>query len=249
MGICIRGSTGRLGSEVALELGRRQLPWKALPGEQHPLPDAQGHEVWLDVSLPHGTEQLALHLLSAPQRPKALLVGTTGHRPECLCLLETLSQQVPLFLVSNFSAGVYLFTQLLQALTPAQHSVAELAQLLGFSSWLHESHHDLKKDAPSGTAKTLAEAARIPPEKISSARVGQVFGEHEILLSAPSETLRIRHEAQSRALFAKGAVDMAEALFHSQDLQKGLYTAADAWQKVLNSRIFRKATAHESPRS
>lgn len=139
-------------------------------------------------------------------------MGTTGFDAEGLKALDTLDDCLPWCLVSNFSAGVHLFEELLGAKTRDGRSVADLARNLGFDLALWESHHTRKLDAPSGTAKTLALAGGIPEERISATRVGHVVGEHIVFASAEGEELRVQHIAHTRALFARGAVLMAERM-------------------------------------
>jgi 4-hydroxy-tetrahydrodipicolinate reductase len=117
---------------------------------------------------------------------------------------------------------VFLLEEMLQARTSTGLSVAELARSLGFDLALWEAHHTRKLDAPSGTAKTLAEAAKIPENRISATRVGNVVGEHVVFLAAESEELRIQHLAHTRKLFALGACDMIERISHLT-LSPGLY--------------------------
>ncbi|MEN9530485.1 MAG: hypothetical protein RI932_2358, partial [Pseudomonadota bacterium] len=106
---------------------------------------------------------------------------------------------------------------------------------LGFDLALWESHHTLKKDAPSGTAKTLAHAASVPHDRISSTRVGAVVGEHTLFLSQGAEELRISHMAHSRRLFADGAVDLCDRLFENS-LDNKLYTMSQALNQMMRTR-------------
>jgi 4-hydroxy-tetrahydrodipicolinate reductase len=94
------------------------------------------------------------------------------------------------------------------------------AELLGGSGWsvdIVESHHDRKKDAPSGTALALARALEaggmpVPSERIHAIRAGDTIGEHEIRLAGPSERIHLMHQAVSRDLFAAGALRAAKWL-------------------------------------
>src|SRR6266705_1530217 len=141
----------------------------------------------------------------ALQHRKALVIGTTGHSPEQRRLIEKSAESLPIVFASNFSVGV----NALFALT------RRAAEILGseFAPQIVETHHKMKKDAPSGTAKTLAEILKealkteIPIESI---REGEVVGEHTVSFVGPGERLELTHRAGSREIFARGALRAAE---------------------------------------
>ena len=100
------------------------------------------------------------------------------------------------------------------------------AELLGsdFNPEIVETHHKMKKDAPSGTAKTLAEilkAMRNSEIRIQSIREGDVVGEHTIIFSGPAERLELSHRAANRGIFARGALRAAKWIV---DKPPGLYS-------------------------
>jgi 4-hydroxy-tetrahydrodipicolinate reductase len=107
----------------------------------------------------------------------------------------------------NFSTGVVLFEAL----------VARAAKLFAaqdeFGAWLHEAHHAMKKDAPSGTAlslKRVMEEAGFPrPIDVSSTRVGYVPGIHTVGFDGPAESITLTHTARDRSAFARGALGAA----------------------------------------
>ena len=103
------------------------------------------------------------------------------------------------------------------------------AELLGsdFNPEIVETHHKMKKDAPSGTAKTLAEilkAVRKSEIPIQSIREGDVVGEHTVIFSGPGERLELTHRAASREIFALGALRAAKWIMHKPP---GLYSMQD----------------------
>jgi len=142
---------------------------------------------------------------AALQHRKALVIGTTGHLAEQRELIEKAAKSLPIVFASNFSVGV----NALFALT------RRAAEILGseFAPQIVETHHKMKKDAPSGTAKTLAEILKealktdIPIESI---REGDVVGEHTITFTGPGERLELTHRAGSREIFGLGALRAAE---------------------------------------
>ena len=106
-----------------------------------------------------------------------------------------------------------------------------------------EAHHDRKLDAPSGTALAIADAIcqvrpaatvvtgrsgygkRTPDEiGIHAVRMGNIVGEHEVIIGTQNQTITLRHDAHDRALFAEGALAAAEFL---QGKPAGLYSMAD----------------------
>src|SRR5262245_47857358 len=143
---------------------------------------------------------------AALQHGKSLVIGTTGHSQQQRKTMEEAAHLVPIVLASNFSVGVNVLFWLAQ----------KAAQLLGpdFNPEIVETHHKMKKDAPSGTAKTLAEILKsvrnseseIP---IQSIREGDVVGEHSVTFSGPGERLELTHRAASREIFGRGALRAA----------------------------------------
>lgn len=226
MSVILLGATGKLGSLITEVLQEQKISYISLSRDvlnntKHFLSFMEAikeSSVILDVSLTEGTIALGENLLSIYESNKIILkniyglvIGTTGHNVKSKNIMESLAKIFPICLVSNFSKGVFLFEEILKATTSNGMKVYELARSLGFDLGLHEVHHTLKKDAPSGTALTLAEAANIlDPYKMSSLRVGNVVGEHTILASSAFEQLSITHSAYHRKLFALGAVDLCK---------------------------------------
>ncbi|MBM3383342.1 MAG: hypothetical protein FJY29_13030 [Betaproteobacteria bacterium] len=243
--ILLAGASGRLGQEITsaalaknaalTPLSRAEL--KNVLSLLEDLKQKSNEKIIIvDVSLPEGTETIADSLLRAKDlnHLAAVVIGTTGHSRELTQKLTNVSQATSVVVSSNFSRGVYLTEEMLRAKTSCGKSVAELARELGFDLALWESHHVLKKDAPSGTAKTLAQAAGIPNDRIASTRVGAVVGEHTLFLSQGAEELRLTHMAHSRRLFADGAVDLCERVFNHA-LQKKLYTMSEALNQLMQA--------------
>lgn len=139
-----------------------------------------------------------------------IVVGTTGWYDELTAIrAEVTTASGALLAAPNFSMGVAVFDRV----------VAEAARLFsampGFDAHMIETHHHQKKDAPSGTAGSLArtaEAASGRAVPITSVRVGSVPGTHEIIFDAPFEQVRLVHEARDRRVFAEGALVAAKWL-------------------------------------
>lgn len=167
-----------------------------------------------------------------------IVICTTGHSTEQLAQIQAAAQQIPVFRSGNMSIGINLMLEL----------VERCARVLGtdFDVEVIEQHHNQKLDAPSGTAIMLADAASngLPydvdyvydrhehREKraaheigISSVRGGTVVGEHSVLFCGRDEVITLHHSAQSREVFAAGAV--SAAVFLAGCMGAGLYTMRD----------------------
>ena len=136
-------------------------------------------------------------------------------------MIEKAAESLPIVFASNFSIGV----NVLFALT------RRAGEILGpeFTPEISETHHQMKKDAPSGTAKTLAEIlqkARKTEDqiRIESIREGEVVGDHTVIFSGPGERLELTHRASSREIFARGALRAAEWIVGKP---AGLYSMQD----------------------
>ncbi|AQQ53093.1 4-hydroxy-tetrahydrodipicolinate reductase [Planococcus lenghuensis] len=179
------------------------------------LPDA---DALIDFSHPALVKEL---LASDPSLP--LIIATTGEKEELVRLLQDKAETQPVFFSANMSYGVHILQELIRYATP----------LLGnFDIELTERHHNKKIDAPSGTLVKLydaiketrqdvepvydrhaQEAKRTDKEiGIHSIRGGTIVGEHEVLYAGHDEVIAIQHKAQSKDIFANGAIDVAEKL-------------------------------------
>jgi 4-hydroxy-tetrahydrodipicolinate reductase len=152
---------------------------------------------------------------------KPLVIGTTGQSKEQRRIIEETAQSVPIVLASNFSIGVNVLFWLTR----------KAAEQLGsdFDAEIVETHHKMKKDAPSGTAKTLAEVLKAAKKTqadipIQSIREGDIVGEHTVIFNGPAERLGLSHRAASREIFARGALRAAKWIIGRPP---GLYSMQD----------------------
>ncbi len=152
---------------------------------------------------------------------KPLVIGTTGQSKEQRRIIEETAQSLPIVFASNFSIGVNVLFWLTR----------NAAEQLGsdFDAEIVETHHKMKKDAPSGTAKTLAEVLKAGRKMqgeipIQSIREGDVVGEHTVIFSGPSERLELTHRAANREIFARGALLAAKWIINQPP---GLYSMQD----------------------
>lgn len=170
--------------------------WKSLDMKLH------APVVWIDFSHASCFEAVIKNVctLNCP-----LIMGTTGLTEENLQQLIALSRQIPVFYDTNFSVGIHIVRKLLK----------QLPQICSdFDISILESHHASKKDAPSGTAKTLANdikeccgATKDVP--ILSHRGGGIRGQHSVIFAGPNEVITLQHEALDRSVFAEGALKAA----------------------------------------
>ena len=151
----------------------------------------------------------------------ALLVGTTGLSEKSVLAIQNASQKISTIKISNSSLGIAILTRLASIATTILGSQASIT--------IHETHHTRKKDSPSGTAITLADALResgatISNTNIHSIREGAVVGDHRVTFEMENEILSLEHRALSRDLFAVGALRIADWLRHQPT---GMHTAEE----------------------
>ena len=244
MDILICGIGGRMGREVAaLTLAgcRESKPvagFDILPVDTRDFPSytdwnavREIPDCIIDFSHHSGTEAM---LAFAVSKKIPVVLSTTGHTEEELAAIRHAAEQIPVFFSANMSVGVALLAELAKKTAKAMPD-AEIEII--------EKHHNRKLDAPSGTALLLAEAIRKvrtnaklifgrygqgkrDPNEIGihAIRMGNIVGDHEIIVGTDTQTITLRHEAHSRALFAEGAICAAEFLIQQP---AGLYNMQD----------------------
>ncbi|GGD58877.1 4-hydroxy-tetrahydrodipicolinate reductase [Erythrobacter arachoides] len=233
----IIGSDGRMGQAIAALLDEGEHTCAGGVGRTHDPADLAGHaDVLVDFSAP---DALADNLAAARGAGIPILIGTTGLSPDHHAAIDEAARTIPVLQTGNTSLGVTLLA----------HLVREAAARLG-PDWdieVLEMHHRMKVDAPSGTALLLGEAAaagrnialadatesgrdghtgRRAPGAIGFAalRGGTVPGEHSVIFAGEDERLTFSHSAQSRAIFARGAIRAAAWLIGKAP---GRYTMTD----------------------
>ncbi len=236
--VIITGSKGRMGQ--ALIAGAAQVPALKIVGEIDAGDDlaaviAEG-DVVIDFSFHNVT--LAVAQMCAQHR-KALVIGTTGHTDLEKSEIAKAVAEVPTVWASNYSTGVNTLFWLTR----------KAAEILGpgFDLEVMEMHHRLKRDAPSGTATTLAEIlAEVRQQQLSqvirhgrsgivgvrtdseigmhSLRGGDVVGDHTVIFAAQGERVELTHKASSRETFAHGALRAAQWVVTQKP---GLYDMQD----------------------
>lgn len=150
-----------------------------------------------------------------------VVVGTTGWYEHYDAVKRDVnSANGAMLTAANFSLGVNVFERIVE------RAAELLAHAPGFDAHIIETHHAAKKDAPSGTAATLAKtaaAAWVREIPITSIRTGSVPGTHEFIFDAPFEQIRLVHTARDRRVFAEGALVAAAWLLG----RHGVYSMRD----------------------
>jgi 4-hydroxy-tetrahydrodipicolinate reductase len=205
--IIIAGAKGKMGQ--ALLRAAEKIPDLAVAAQMD-----RGQELGKVIADADVVIDFAAHEATVPfarlcaQHKKAMVIGTTGHTEAERKELMAITAQVPMVWSSNFSTGVNALFWL----------TGKAAEILGpdYDLEIVETHHRHKKDAPSGTAKTLAQilaqARQRPTSEIAvrSLREGDVVGDHTVIFSTTGERLELTHKAASRETFAIGALRAAQ---------------------------------------
>lgn len=174
----------------------------------------------IEFTNPQATMQ---NLDAALRHKKAMVIGTTGLSQEQIEKIKEASKSIPILFSPNMSLGVNLLFKLVEIVSaklPSSYRVN-----------ITEAHHIHKKDAPSGTAKNIAQiikkASGIEVKDIKSIREGEIIGDHTVVFESPFEKIEISHSAKTRDIFALGALEAAkfivkqkQGLFDIQDLLK-----------------------------
>jgi 4-hydroxy-tetrahydrodipicolinate reductase len=238
--IGVAGVRGRMGRAVVAMAEEREGVLVAAQFD-HPGPtdqDLAACQVLIDFTTGAASADLAVRAAGAG-RP-ALVIGSTGFSDQEEAAVRAAAQAIAIVKSGNFSIGVTVLKDL----------VEQAARKLGREGWdieIFEAHHRHKRDAPSGTALLLAEAAALGrgealgdievrtrdaithPRRdgdigFSVMRGGGLVGEHAVIFAAEEEILTLSHSARDRRLFARGAI---EAAVWVAGREAGLYDMTD----------------------
>ncbi|MGH8026087.1 MAG: 4-hydroxy-tetrahydrodipicolinate reductase [Pseudoxanthomonas sp.] len=216
--LLIHGASGRMGQallrlcatssecQVVAAVTRKSPAQRVVEGVPFfaagELSGAPAFDVAIDFSLGEGFDPI---LALCVARGAALVSGTTGLTDAQRAAMAVASERIALVWASNFSLGVAVLTELVERAAAA---------LPGWDCDVVEAHHTQKKDAPSGTALTLGEAATANGAKVSyaSLRAGDIVGEHTVQFTGLGERLELVHRAGNRDIFARGALHAASRI-------------------------------------
>lgn len=185
----------------------------------------RGAQAAIAFALPQGTPAIVAACVAAKC---PLVLGTTGHDAEQLAAVDAAAKHIPIVMASNFSLGVNLLFKLAELTAATLNADYDIE--------IFEAHHKHKKDAPSGTALSIGEAAAkgrgtsLAKEGVfarhgvstesgdarrrgtigfSVLRGGDIVGDHTITFAGPGERIELTHRAQDRMSFAQGALQAA----------------------------------------
>lgn len=244
--VILSGCCGKMGNAVTNAASNRddikivagvdvcecdRLPYPVFPAFNEVPCDA---DVIIDFSNPSALQSILDY--SVKNNIPAVLCAT-GYTTEQNKMIEDASKSVAMFRSGNMSLGINLLSELAKT----------AAKILGgsFDVEIVEAHHNLKLDAPSGTAimleKAVEEGLDYTPELVydrhdrsqkrdkheigmHSIRGGTIVGEHEIIFAGNDEIIKLSHTALSKNVFAVGAVNAA---VYMKDKQNGMYDMTD----------------------
>lgn len=256
--LIINGAAGRMGKRI-LALAHEDAFFSVVSALEHPKHPDLGKDagvlagiealnvklssefpkkgdVMIDFSLPEAANATIGH---CADHAIALVLGTTGLTPAQFDLLGQAAKKIAIVQSTNMSPGMNLLFAL----------VGKVAQSLGpeYDIEIVEAHHRFKKDAPSGSALSLAqsickETGRTCPDDLTygrqgkealrkkgeigihAVRAGDIIGQHTVLYSTLGETITLAHNAHSRDILARGALRAAQWVVSQKP---GLYTMQD----------------------
>ncbi len=231
--LAISGAMGRMGQRInALAQNNKDFKVTALlEFQKHPAigtlqggvtityePGAlKAAQVLIEFTSPEAT---LIHLAECVKHKVKMVIGTTGLTPDQIQQIKTASKKIPIVFSSNMSVGVNI-------LFYAAKMIAEKTAK-AYSIKIVEAHHIHKKDAPSGTAKTLAQiiesASGQKISDIESIREGEIIGDHEATFESDVDVIKISHNAKTRDIFAGGSLVAAKFLATKKT---GLYDMQD----------------------
>ena len=228
---------GHAVADVAVERGHQVT---ARFNSDNPLSEASRSDLFgeADVAVDFSLPDIAVdHIKRYCEWDCPAVIGTTGWYDQLPQVQRWVADNsAGIVYAANFSVGVLLLRRALEGVAPLLNALPD------YDAYIHESHHRRKADSPSGTALMLAEVLlenmerkdyveretqhqRISEEAlhVTSTRVGEVFGKHEIGLDSRYDNIRLSHSAKNRTGFAFGAVRAAEWLRG----REGLFTLDD----------------------
>lgn len=208
--VFLNGASGQMGQLIAKNIALYEDMAIAGKKDKDVFEKGEQFDIVMDFSLPEGAKE-AFQI--AKQNKAAFLCGTTNLPQGFIDVLKQ-EKEIPVFYSANVSIGVYLFGQILKE---------AVQKYQGYTLAMHEEHHAKKKDAPSGTAKSLASLIDFPQEKITYLRKGDLPGTHSLKItsSVGDEEIFLQHKALDRNLFASSAVKIARWLVNQKG---GFYT-------------------------
>ena len=207
LGIVGTGAMGRTMASYALKEGTFETIHMIEPTDWNCWP-VERMDLLIDFSHPDALQGIYDYCRGQGGNIPVVL-ATTGYGPEQEELVKLLEKICPVDRSSNYSKGIRIMTQLCRAAAELAGEDCDVRIL--------EIHHTKKKDAPSGTAKSLSQVLHLDfdnPDQVQSLRMGTVYGEHHVYLALEDEVLELTHRALSKNIFAIGALEAGKKLMN-----------------------------------
>ena len=235
MNLLIYGINGYMGRTIK-ELGKMDDYWKNIHGLSRESLDLS-RDINYDVIVDFTHRSSLRDLLSlALEKRLPLVIGTTGYDEYQMGKIEEASETIPILHATNMSLGMNILFDLVEQTARRLKDRVDIEVV--------ETHHNRKKDAPSGSAVTIVEAiekglgesrkhqhgrnGECPREKgeigIHALRGGNIVGDHEVIFINDQESITISHKAYDRKVFAQGALEAAKFIIGKKP---GLYNMKD----------------------
>lgn len=235
MNLLIYGIKGTMGRKIK-ELAVEDSFWTNVYGLDRQTPTPQ-NEVEFNVLLDFTHESALDKVLNlAIDKNLPLVIGTTGYNGAQMEMIQRASKRIPILHATNMSLGMNLLFALVEKTAASLKDKVDIEVI--------ESHHNRKKDAPSGSAVTIVKSiekglgeerkhqygrqGECPREKgeigIHAIRGGNIVGYHEANFINELESIKIAHEAYDRKVFAQGALEAAKFIIGKEP---GLYSMKD----------------------
>lgn len=216
--LAISGCAGKMGSRI-LSLASEDKDFEIVVGleqKSHPKvgsmigqakvsdnpDDIKNADILIEFTTPQATVE---HLDFAIRHKRAMVIGTTGLAEEQVNKIKDASKSIPIVFSPNMSIGVNLLFKLVK------EAAGKTSK--DYRVNIVEAHHVHKKDAPSGTAKKLAQIIKDASGRevadIKSIREGEIIGDHKVTFEGTLDTIELAHSAKTRDIFAKGALEAA----------------------------------------
>ncbi|MGV8145584.1 MAG: 4-hydroxy-tetrahydrodipicolinate reductase [Alkaliphilus sp.] len=235
MNLLIWGSSGTTGKKI-FQIAEKDSYWTTVEGITSKEPKdvlSKKYDIAIDFSHPNAMESV----LDFCRRTKTpLVIGTTGYSEEQIIAIQNAAKSIPILRSSNMSLGMNILFALVESVAKSLGEKADIEVI--------EAHHNRKKDAPSGSAKTIVECiekglghsakhqygrvGQMVREKgeigIHAIRGGNIVGTHEVNFISDLETIKVTHEAHDRTVFAQGALEAAKYLIGKSN---GWYSMKD----------------------
>lgn len=219
---------GKTGGRVLELLVQKEIAHTVFDSKNQPsFEKLKGHDVIISF---YSGEVFKEYLDICLKSKIPLICGSTGFKFPENFNQTLIDQNIKWIFATNFSLGMNLVQQMILILKEASKIFSE------YKFSLNEIHHTKKLDAPSGTALSWKSWADHEME-ITSERIGDVIGIHELKLTTANEEILLKHTALDRKIFAEGALFAADKILSDPTIKPGLHLFQDIVQNLLTQGL------------